>query len=63
MTQVVSGSLELNEILGLILQQLKRVLVFDTAFVILLDEKDEPFVVTGIGYEDEKLTSLSSATF
>lgn len=59
--QVVSGSLELNEILGLILKQLKRVLVFDTTSVILLDDKDEPFLVTGMGYGDEKLISQSAS--
>jgi PAS domain S-box-containing protein len=53
--QVMGVSLELNEILRLILDQLKRVLVYDTASVLVLREGDAPDLVVGIGYADEQL--------
>jgi PAS domain S-box-containing protein len=55
--QVVSESLELNEVLRLILEQLKGVLNFATTSVILFGEKGKHAMVAGIGYGDEKLTS------
>jgi GAF domain-containing protein/CheY-like chemotaxis protein len=55
--QVVSGSLELNEVLRLILEQLKRVLVFDTSSVLIYQEPDGAALVASIGYQDEHLTS------
>jgi len=55
--QVVSGSLELNEVLRLILEQLKRVLVFNTSSVLIYQEPDGTALVASIGYEDAHLTS------
>jgi len=56
-TQAVSASLGQRETLGLILKQLKRVLVYDTASVLILHEGDAPDLVVDIGYEDEQMTS------
>ncbi|MBU0512618.1 MAG: GAF domain-containing protein, partial [Chloroflexi bacterium] len=53
--QVVGGSLEPEEVLELILEQLKRILTFDTASVFLLEEQDRAALVVGIGYEDAEL--------
>ncbi len=58
--QVISSSLELTEVLRLLLQQLKRVLTYDTASVLLLEEADQPALVAGIGYADEKSTSQAA---
>jgi len=55
--QVMGASLELNDILRLILDQLKRVLVYDTASVVILREEEAPDLVVGVGYADEELTS------
>jgi len=56
-TQAVSASLELGETLRLILEQLKQVLVYDTASVLILCEGDTPDLVAGIGFKDEQMTS------
>ena len=53
--QVVSGSLELEEVIELILEQLKRILTFDTASVLLREEQDGIVIMAGIGYEDTEL--------
>ena len=54
--QAVGASLDLNEILRLILDQLKRVLVYSTASVLVLRNGDVPDLMVGIGYADERLT-------
>lgn len=58
--RIVGSSLELDEVLRLILDQLKRVLVYDSASVLLLGEAGLPDLVAGIGYADEKRTSRAS---
>ena len=58
--QAVGSSLELDEILRLILEQLKRALVYDTASVLILREGNVPDQVVGIGYTDEQMTSQES---
>ncbi len=56
-SQAMNRSLKLDEVLRLILEQLKRVLTFDTASVLLYNEQDKPAIATGIGYSDEQATS------
>jgi PAS domain S-box-containing protein len=58
--RVMGTSLELNEILRLLLDQLKRVLVYDTASVAILREDHVPDLVVGVGYGDEQLTSTEA---
>jgi PAS domain S-box-containing protein len=58
--RAISTSLELNETLRLILEQLKRVLVYDTASVLILREEDMPDLVVGVGYSDEETTSTEA---
>ena len=58
--RTVSSSLELNEVLRLILAQLKRVIHYDTASVLLFDETGAPALVAGAGYTDEKLASQTT---
>ncbi len=55
--QVMGASLELNQTLRLILEQLKRVLVYDTASVFILRDGDVPDLIVGLGYADEEMTS------
>jgi len=55
--QGVSSSLELNEVLRLILEQLKRVLTFNTSSVLIYQETGGAALLAGIGYQDEQLTS------
>jgi PAS domain S-box-containing protein len=59
--RVMGTSLELDEILRLILDQLKRVLVYDTASVIILREDSVPDLVVGVGYGDEHTTSREAS--
>ena len=59
--QGVSGSLELNEVLRLILEQLKRVLVFNTSSVLIYQNNGGAALLAGIGYQDEQLTSLEAS--
>lgn len=54
--QVVSASLDVSEVFRLMLEQLKHVLTFDTASVLLLGETGQPDLVTGMDYTDEKTT-------
>ena len=61
--QVMGASLEVNEILRLILDQLRRVLVYDTASVLVLREGNVPDLVVGMGYEDEGLASREAGRF
>ena len=53
--QVVGGSLEPEEVVGLILEHLKRVFPFDTASVLLREEQDGIAMMAVIGYEDAEL--------
>ncbi len=55
--RVVSSSLDPPEVLRRILEQLKRVLTFDTASVMLLEEKGQPAMIAGIGYAQPEVTS------
>ncbi len=54
--RVMGASLELNQTLRLILDQLKRVLVYDTASVLILHEGNAPDLVVGVGFADEQMT-------
>ncbi len=55
--RVMGTSLDLYEILRLILDQLKRVLTYDTASVLILRKGTVPDLVVGVGYADEQMTS------
>jgi len=54
--RVVSTSLDVSEIFKLMLEQLKNVLTYDTASVLLLGEGGQADLVSAINYKDEKLT-------
>ncbi|KAF0107027.1 MAG: putative signaling protein [Anaerolineaceae bacterium] len=54
--QVVTASLDVNEIFRLMLAQLKRLFAFDTASVLLLGESGQPDLVVGMDYANEKMT-------
>jgi len=58
--QVVSSTLDINEVLKIILGQLKRVLTFDTASALLVGGTGKPDLIAGTGYADEKLTSQAA---
>ncbi len=51
--QVVSSTLDLNSVLRLVLEQLKRILTYDTASIILFSKAD-PAMLALAGYEDEE---------
>lgn len=51
--RVLSGSLDLEGMINLILVQLRRLLNFDTASVLILDTQAGTHLVAGIGYQDE----------
>ncbi len=53
--QAMGASLSLDEILRLILDQLKRVLIYDTASVLIFREGNVPDLVVGVGYADEQM--------
>ena len=55
--QTMGASLELDEILQLILKQLGRVMVYDTASVLVLREGQGPDLMAGIGFYDAQMTS------
>ncbi|MEA2007659.1 MAG: PAS domain S-box protein, partial [Chloroflexota bacterium] len=58
--QAVSTSLEINEILHLILTQLKHALVYASASVLILREDNTPELVISSGYKDEELTNIAA---
>ncbi|MFZ5916697.1 MAG: GAF domain-containing protein [Chloroflexota bacterium] len=58
--QAMGASLEFEASLRLILQQLKRVITFDTASLLILQEDNSPDLVVGLGYTDERMTSRES---
>jgi PAS domain S-box-containing protein len=59
-SRAVSESLDLHEVLHLILEQLKRVLTFDTASVLIYGDKGQPDLIAGIGYQNEVATSRAA---
>ena len=59
--QVMGSSLELDEILRMLMDQLKRVLIYDTVSVLIFREGDMPDLVAGIGYADEASTSREAS--
>ncbi|NOZ04807.1 MAG: PAS domain S-box protein [Chloroflexi bacterium] len=58
-TRTISSSLELRQILRHVLEQLKRVLVYDHASVFVFEE-DVPELVVGTGFENEQFTSAEA---
>ncbi len=58
--KVVSASLDVYEVFRSMLEQLRHILVFDTASVLLLGENGQPDLVTGMNYTDEKTTSQAA---
>jgi len=59
--RVIGGSLDPDQVINLILEQIKRVIVFETASVWLLDDEQKTALVAGLGYEDERSTSQSAS--
>lgn len=51
--QAVTASLDVDEILHLMLDQLQKLLTFNTASVMLLDESGKPGIIIGLNYENE----------
>ena len=62
MVRVIGGRFELDQILRLILEQIRRVVIYDTASVFLLDEQRKTAFVAGLGFENEKSTSFASGS-
>jgi PAS domain S-box-containing protein len=58
--QVMGASLEVEEILCLILAQLRRILVYDTASVLVLRGQDVPDLVAAAGYENGEFVSRAA---
>ena len=54
--QVVTASLDVNEVLQLMLDQLKHLFAFDTASVLLLGDSGQPDFIAGVNYANEELT-------
>jgi PAS domain S-box-containing protein/putative nucleotidyltransferase with HDIG domain len=54
--QVVTASLDVNEVIQLMLDQLKHLFAFDTASVLLLGESGQPDLVAGMNLANEELT-------
>ncbi len=52
-SRVIGSTLDLDSLLHLILEQLKRVLKFDTASILLFSE-EKPFLAATLGYKDEE---------
>jgi two-component system, cell cycle sensor histidine kinase and response regulator CckA len=59
--RVVSASLDPPEVLRLILEQLKRVLTFDSASVMMMEEKGQPAMVAEMGYAQAEATSQAAS--
>jgi PAS domain S-box-containing protein len=59
-SRVMSSSLDRNEIIPLILGQIKRVLKFDTASVLLSGDEGKTALVAGVGYDNERMTSQAA---
>jgi hypothetical protein len=60
-SRVMSSSLDRNEIIPLILGQIKRVLKFDSASVLLADGAGKTALIAGVGYENERMTSQAGS--
>jgi len=60
-TRAISSSLELHQILRHVLEQLKRVLAYDSVSVFIFEDK-MPEVVVSAGFADDELTSTVSQT-
>jgi PAS domain S-box-containing protein len=58
--QVLSASLEFDDVLRQILTQIKRLIVFDTANVFLYGSQGKPDRMAGIGYDNEYATSRAA---
>lgn len=58
---VIGATLDVDQILRSILDQLRRVLVYDTASVLVLRGEDRPDLVVGRGYPEEMMTSREAA--
>ncbi len=61
LARVLSGNLELGPVLDSILVQLRRVLTFDTALILLLSEHGDALLVAGTGYRNETKTSSAAS--
>jgi PAS domain S-box-containing protein len=59
--RAIGGSLELDSVLALILEQLQRVLTFDTASVLVYVEKGKTALVAGTGYQNAVQTNKAAA--
>lgn len=59
--QAMGSSLELDEILRLILEQLREVLIYDTASVLIYRQPHALELVVGIGYRDGVRTSREAS--
>jgi GAF domain-containing protein len=55
--QVIASSLDLDDLLGQILEQLREIVVYDTASVLALRRGDAPDLILGMGYVEERMTS------
>ena len=60
--QTVGASLDRNEVLRRSLSQLRRLLEFDTASVLLFGQGTRAEVISGVGSVDESLTTQSAAS-
>jgi PAS domain S-box-containing protein len=58
--QVVNASLDVNEVIRLMLDQLKNLFAFDTASVLLFGESGQPDLIAGRDYANEKTTSQTA---
>lgn len=59
-TQVLGSSLELEQIMELILDRLKSIVIFDSASVLLWEKKGTPALVAGVGYEKQEMVQSRS---
>ena len=59
-SRVVGSTLELDEVLSLVLRQAKRVLTYDSASILLFAD-DQPAMAAVIGYEDEEIVKTEVA--
>jgi PAS domain S-box-containing protein len=58
--QAMATSLDINEILRLILKQMGGVLAYDSASIIIFREGRAPDLIVGLGYGDDQFTSQES---
>lgn len=55
--QVVTASLDINEVIRLMLDQLKHLFAFDTASVLLIGESGQPDLIAGMDFSKNELTT------